>query len=375
MLVPNRHGSSNSYRYGFNGQEKDDEIKGEGNSLDFGERLFDPRVGRWWSTDNYLKPWLSPYQFASNNPVNNLDPDGNDEIHFYYRTQQMLGSDGKAFTVLTLASEIIKNDQEHTFFMHSPTGATTQFHPFQNNRLPNQGSTAAYDNQLPMSQGIGWFFGLGEKPLDDYAYLGRLLQASPELLDHYMNIREDGMRFKGAVNMAGSVEFTEKLIAAEETIYAIVDGYYLVKGLSKFVMRDAFKSTLKATLTDRLKINTIRSTFKVGKNRNIGVLEGKVGGKSYYEVGVSGDAVRSGTVQNPTKRFFKTQEVGGYDRLLDSEVKLLEDFAQKYHSTPDIEATLKLTSERAFCDSCSGVIQQFKKMFKNVKIELVNGVK
>ena len=30
QLVPNRYGSSNSYRYGFNGMEKDDEVKGEG---------------------------------------------------------------------------------------------------------------------------------------------------------------------------------------------------------------------------------------------------------------------------------------------------------------------------------------------------------
>jgi len=28
MLLPNRHESTNEYRYGFNGQEKDDEIKG-----------------------------------------------------------------------------------------------------------------------------------------------------------------------------------------------------------------------------------------------------------------------------------------------------------------------------------------------------------
>ena len=269
QLVPNRHGSSNSYRYGFNGQEKDDEIKGEGNSLDFGERLFDPRVGRWWSTDNYLKPWLSPYQFASNNPVNNLDPDGNDEIHFYYRTQQMLGSDGKAFTVLTLASEIIKNDQEHTFFMHSPTGATTQFHPFQNSRLPNQGSTAASDAQLPMSQGISWFYGFFEKPLDDYAYLGRLLKAAPDVMNHYSNVREDGMRFKGAVNMAGSVEFTEKLITATETTYAIVDGYYLAKGLSKFLVKEYAKSAIKISTSNiefSSKMSKIGASGEIGEN-------------------------------------------------------------------------------------------------------------
>ncbi|MFH6996056.1 hypothetical protein [Flavobacterium sp. FlaQc-48] len=35
MLVPTRHGSSDSYRYGFQGQEKDDELKGEGNSLNY----------------------------------------------------------------------------------------------------------------------------------------------------------------------------------------------------------------------------------------------------------------------------------------------------------------------------------------------------
>jgi len=50
MQLDGRTQSSNSYRYGFNGMEKDDEVKGEGNSLDFGARIYDPRVGRWMST-------------------------------------------------------------------------------------------------------------------------------------------------------------------------------------------------------------------------------------------------------------------------------------------------------------------------------------
>ena len=78
MLVPNRHGSSNSYRYGFQGQEKDNEIKGEGNSYDFGARMLDPRVGRWFANDPsaHLQPSSSPYSFANNNPVILVDPDG-----------------------------------------------------------------------------------------------------------------------------------------------------------------------------------------------------------------------------------------------------------------------------------------------------------
>jgi RHS repeat-associated protein len=78
MLVPNRHGSSDSYRYGFNGKEKDDEIKGEGNSIDFGARIYDPRIGRWLSPDpkESKYPSMSPYIAFNNNPLIYDDPTG-----------------------------------------------------------------------------------------------------------------------------------------------------------------------------------------------------------------------------------------------------------------------------------------------------------
>lgn len=31
--------------------EKDNEVKGSGNSLDFGARIYDSRLGKWLSTD------------------------------------------------------------------------------------------------------------------------------------------------------------------------------------------------------------------------------------------------------------------------------------------------------------------------------------
>jgi RHS repeat-associated protein len=44
--------SSPSYKYGFNGMEKDAEMHGnDGDSYDFGARVYDARVGRWWSVD------------------------------------------------------------------------------------------------------------------------------------------------------------------------------------------------------------------------------------------------------------------------------------------------------------------------------------
>ena len=68
MLLPNRHGNSADYRYGFQGQEMDNEVKGEGNSVNFKFRMHDPRVGRFLSLDPLAKSyaWNSPYSFAMN---------------------------------------------------------------------------------------------------------------------------------------------------------------------------------------------------------------------------------------------------------------------------------------------------------------------
>jgi RHS repeat-associated protein len=76
--MPNRSFSASSYKYGFNGQEKDDEIKGGGNSLDFGARIHDSRLGKWLSmdplTNNY--PEYTPYSFCGNSPILFIDIGG-----------------------------------------------------------------------------------------------------------------------------------------------------------------------------------------------------------------------------------------------------------------------------------------------------------
>ncbi len=78
MQVPRRFDSLEDYRYGFQGQEKDDEVKGEGNSLNFNNRMHDPRVGRFFAIDPLYRefPYYSPYQFAGNNPIYALEFEG-----------------------------------------------------------------------------------------------------------------------------------------------------------------------------------------------------------------------------------------------------------------------------------------------------------
>jgi len=67
----------NLYRYGFQGSEKDDEVKGQGNSYTTLYRQLDPRIGRWLSIDPVTQPGQSPYCSMDNNPILNNDVLGN----------------------------------------------------------------------------------------------------------------------------------------------------------------------------------------------------------------------------------------------------------------------------------------------------------
>ncbi len=54
--------------YSFQGQERDDEVKGAGNSVNYTFRMHDPRVGRFFAVDPLSKkyPHNSPYAYSEN---------------------------------------------------------------------------------------------------------------------------------------------------------------------------------------------------------------------------------------------------------------------------------------------------------------------
>ncbi len=78
MQMPGRTLTAANYRYGFNGQEKDNEISGEGNAYTAEFWEYDSRIGRRWNVDPVVKPWESPYVAFNNNPNIMIDPDGRD---------------------------------------------------------------------------------------------------------------------------------------------------------------------------------------------------------------------------------------------------------------------------------------------------------
>ena len=73
MLMPGRHDElpGRTYAYGFQGQERDDEVKGAGNAINFKYRMNDPRLGRFFAVDPLAPkyPELSTYHFSHNSPI------------------------------------------------------------------------------------------------------------------------------------------------------------------------------------------------------------------------------------------------------------------------------------------------------------------
>src|SRR5690606_3818634 len=66
------------YRYSFNGKERDGEGEWGNTAYDYGFRIYNPTIARFKSVDPLTKeyPFYTPYQYASDNPILNVDLDG-----------------------------------------------------------------------------------------------------------------------------------------------------------------------------------------------------------------------------------------------------------------------------------------------------------
>lgn len=79
-----------TYAYGFQGQERDDEVSGSGNSYTAEFWQYDSRLGRRWNVDPVVKYHESPYASFANNPIWFVDPSGADTTHVGTESKAMI---------------------------------------------------------------------------------------------------------------------------------------------------------------------------------------------------------------------------------------------------------------------------------------------
>jgi RHS repeat-associated protein len=240
MEMPGRSyaaGSAGNYRYGFNGQEKTDEIAGAGNhtTAEFWE--YDPRIGRRWNLDPKPSVGFSPYSVLAANPVSYVDPNGADTFHFTRTivTKEVLDESHrypsiKEETTETGSIEIKKGGPDVFLYTENTleyklggkvwtnTSYTTEFHPLNPNSYSGATSTS-------------YFFGLFQNEDNDQLTLARV---APKSFINYLIKRSEANggygtnAYKTALAYQSDYSLFKGLQTVEE---AVVSAYGFSTGL------------------------------------------------------------------------------------------------------------------------------------------------
>ena len=102
--LPNRTSSVTNYRFGFQDQEKDAEIFGEGNTYSFKYRVYDSRLGKFFSIDPFTAGflWNSPYSFSENRVIDAIELEGGEKLKVAVNSEPTPDKSGSAKITITL---------------------------------------------------------------------------------------------------------------------------------------------------------------------------------------------------------------------------------------------------------------------------------
>ena len=168
-LLPGRNYSSDSYRFGFNTQEKVDEINGSVGThytAQFWE--YDARIGVRWNRDPITMPWHSPYAVLNGNPIAFVDPQGDSPFGFLGKFFRGIGNTlrGDSWSSRTSSRHVGKRNNEKPEGTSNWRGLLNVFRDLKlgapAGRMVNQGWVGG---------GSGSFSDLSGNPIDRTATL------------------------------------------------------------------------------------------------------------------------------------------------------------------------------------------------------------
>jgi RHS repeat-associated protein len=149
-IMPGRSFNTDSYRFGFNGQEKDDEVKGSGNSYDFGARMHDPRLGRFLSIDplSTSLPAHSPYSYSINNPIMFVDEEGEwpGVTYMFFEIEAGAGFFLNGVSYIR-QSGVARDEVGKTHFIMAYAGTFSHDDTFTDNVIYGAGASASFGIQ------------------------------------------------------------------------------------------------------------------------------------------------------------------------------------------------------------------------------------
>ncbi len=124
---------TDKYKFGFNGQLKDDEIYGAGNSYSAEFWQYDPRLMRRWNQDPVVIHSQSPYSAFGNNPIFYIDEFGDTKDWYHHKNEDgssaVLWQEGNAESI-TMDGQEYQNIGEDFVSTHVSGGVimTEKFH-------------------------------------------------------------------------------------------------------------------------------------------------------------------------------------------------------------------------------------------------------
>ncbi len=141
----------NQTTYSFQGQERDDEVKGNGNSVNYTFRMHDPRVGRFFAVDPLTKkyPYNSSYAFSENRLIDGVELEGLEvkSVTYFYKR------DGSIIIKLEMDIQIVTEVENLSYkkAMQYAIAGTSQFEESFDSNDPS--TKIAYDISINIISG------------------------------------------------------------------------------------------------------------------------------------------------------------------------------------------------------------------------------